>query len=81
MLPFHQLGVRSDGYLVKYDGTVVCYTDGACRGNHQKKERYSGSGIYWGPRRQNYSIHFPRTQMDENTNQFAEARAILYAAR
>ncbi|CAG5099780.1 Oidioi.mRNA.OKI2018_I69.XSR.g16682.t1.cds [Oikopleura dioica] len=83
MQPFRSLYIRNDGYLVDDDDIVVVYTDGACRGNHRRDVRHSGSGVYWGDYRKNgrFSVYFPRHNIEENTNQFAEARAILYAAR
>ena len=78
---YQNLHVRNDGFLVKNDGTVVVYTDGACRNNNRKDDRHSGSGIFWGDHRRSLSVPFPKHGAAENTNQYAEARAILYAAR
>jgi len=82
---FPNLVERNDGYLAKNDGTIVCYTDGCSLGNHQHDEvRFSGAGCFWGWNARSDSIHYPKFDVEYNelnTNQYAEARAILYAAR
>jgi len=82
---FDDLYVRDDGYLAKEDDTIVCYTDGAASGNHTTDGvRFSGSGVFWGRGARSDSIHYPKfgeEHNDLNTNQYAEARAALYAAR
>jgi len=82
---FHDLYERDDGYLAKYDDTIVCYIDGCSLGNHQHHDvRFSGAGCFWGHNARCDRIHYPKFSEEHNelnTSQFAEARAALYAAR
>ena len=82
---FDCLYERNDGYLVNANGVIVVYCDGAATGNHKTDGiRFSGSGVFWGWNARIDSIHYPNFSEEDNqlnTNQFAEARACLYAAR
>ena len=83
--PFDCLYERKDGYLANDDGVIVVYCDGAAPGNNQTDGiRFSGCGVFWGWNARSDSIHYPKFSENQNhlnTNQFAEARACLYAAR
>ncbi|CBY09643.1 unnamed protein product [Oikopleura dioica] len=77
---YDRLWVDENDYLRDRRGWFICYTDGSCKGNHQRGIRFSGSGVHFGYRKEIIRpchTYNPRV----STNQHAELKAALLAIR
>ena len=84
-MPFYErpnrLQLDCDDYYIDRRSVYICYTDGACFGNNNAEgPRFSGYGINYGPGRE-ISQHCHTDDLDYNTNNYAELKAVLIAIR